>query len=247
MENNKVKRDGLKGSKELALQYMTTLVEVARESFLILDSDLRVVLANPTFYQNFQVSPMQTENILLYELGNGQWNISDLRKLLEEILPQEKVVKDYEVKHTFETIGKKTILLNARQIDIDTIQMIVLAMEDITVRKELEEKLAITAKKLAATAVEKEDARSKLAVTAEGLAATAVEKEDVRRELAITAEKLATYTKGLEVKGVERTAELADRVKELETLNKSMVGRELKMIELKKELKILQTKIRKTE
>ncbi len=186
MNSSKAKKGGSKESQELALHYMKTLVEVARESFLILDSDLRVVSANPTFYQNFQVSPEQTENVFLYELGNGQWNIPILKSLLEEILPMKKVVKDYEVKHTFQKIGKKTILLNARQIDIDTAHMIVLAMEDITVRKELER-------------------------------------------------KLAEYTTELELKVLERTREIADRVKDLESLNNAMVGRELKMIDLKKE------------
>jgi len=58
-----------------------------------------------------------TEGKLLYELGNGQWNIPELRKLLEEILPSKKVVKDYKVEHVFQTIGEKTMLLNAKQID----------------------------------------------------------------------------------------------------------------------------------
>ena len=190
MSDTKNHTNGSKESQELALHYMKTLVEVARESFLILDSNLRVVSANPTFYQNFQVSPEQTEGVLLYELGNGQWNILLLKSLLEEILPMKKVVKDYEVKHLFQKIGEKTILLNARQIDIDTAHMIVLAMEDITVRKELEQ-------------------------------------------------KLAEYTTELELKVVERTKEIADRVRDLESLNQVMVGRELKMIELKKELATL--------
>lgn len=183
-----------KGSKELALHYMKTLVEVARESFLILDADLRVVQANPTFYKNFQVLPLQTENVLLYELGNGQWNIPVLKSLLEDILPQNNVVKDYEVTHSFQMIGEKTILLNAREIDIDSTHMIVLAMEDITVRKELEQ-------------------------------------------------KLAEYTIALEVKVLERTQEIADRINDLEALNKIMVGRELKMIELKKENELLKNPV----
>lgn len=183
-----------KGSRELALHYMKTLVEVARESFLILNSDLRVVQANPTFYENFKVSPLQTEGVLLYELGNGQWNIPVLKSLLEEILPESNVVKDYEVTHSFQKIGEKTILLNAREIDIDSTHMIVLAMEDITQRKALEQ-------------------------------------------------KLVEYTSGLEVKVAERTLEIADRIKDLEALNKIMVGRELKMIELKKELETVKNSI----
>jgi len=177
--------------KELALHYFKTLVEVARESFLILDNDLRVISGNPIFYQNFRVTPEKTEGVLLYKLGNGQWNIPELKKLLEEILPQKKVVKDYEVTHIFETIGEKTILLNARQID--TVQLIILAMEDVTDKENLEK-------------------------------------------------KLAEYTKELEVKIAERTKELADKIKELETVNKSMVGRELKMVELKKEIEDLKKK-----
>jgi len=171
-------------SKELALHYFKTLVDVARESFLILDQDIRVISANPTFYQNFQVEPTGTENRLLYELGNGQWDIAELRKLMEEILPEKKVVRNYEVEHLFEKIGERTILLNARQID--TVQLIVLAMEDITDRKNLEN-------------------------------------------------KLAEYSKRLEEKVAVQTSDLTKKISDLETLNKSMVGRELKMVDLKKE------------
>jgi len=193
MKNNKIKQNELKESKELALHYMATLVDVARESFLILDSDLRVISANPTFYRVFRVTLRQTENKLLYDLGNGQWNIPELKKLMEEILPKKKVVKDYEVKHVFEAIGEKTMLLNARQID--TVQLIILAIEDITEKEELEG-------------------------------------------------KLAEYAKGLEVKITERTRELATKIKELESINKSMVGRELKMIELKKEIEVLKKRVK---
>lgn len=189
MKNKKVKDSPLQqDSKEQALHYMKTLVDVARESFLILDADLRVVEANPTFYQSFKVTAEETKSVLLYKLGNGQWDIPELKKLLEEILPEKKEVRDYGVTHTFETIGQKTILLNAKQID--SVQLIILAMEDISIRQELEG-------------------------------------------------KLAEYTKGLEAKVAERTGELAKRVEELESLNKSMIGRELKMVELKKEIKDL--------
>ena len=129
-----------KTTNALALHYMATLVDVARESFLILDSELRVLSANPTFYATFRVLPKQTVGRPIYELGNGQWNLPTLKKLLEEILPKKKVVKDYEVNHVFETIGEKTIQLNARQID--SVQLIIIAMEDITVQKQQGDKLA---------------------------------------------------------------------------------------------------------
>lgn len=146
MENNKTEYDTTKDTKEQALHYMKTLVDVARESFLILDADLRVVEANPTFYQSFKVTAEETENVLLYKLGNGQWDIPELKKLLEEILPEKKEVRDYDVTHTFETIGNKTMILNAKQID--SVQLIILAIEDITERKGLEGKLAEYTKEL---------------------------------------------------------------------------------------------------
>lgn len=88
MKDDKVQSE-TKDSKELALHYMASLVDVARESFLILDAKLRVLSANPIFYQTFQVSSEETVNKLLYDLGNGQWNIPELKTLLEKILPEK--------------------------------------------------------------------------------------------------------------------------------------------------------------
>lgn len=95
-----------------------------------LDPDLRVIGANVSFYKNFHVTKEQTEGKLIYDLGNGQWNIPELRKLLEDILPYKKVFNDYEVSHEFPEIGLKVMLLNARQLD--TTQQILLAIEDIS-------------------------------------------------------------------------------------------------------------------
>jgi nitrogen-specific signal transduction histidine kinase len=153
MKNNEVEQNEKHDSKEVALHYMKTLVDVARESFLILDADLKVVSANQVFYLNFKVAREQTENQYLYDLGNGQWNIPELKNLLEKILPEKKTVRDYEVTHVFESIGMKTMLLNARQID--TVQLIILAIEDITPRKELENKLAREAEGLTAKVEER--------------------------------------------------------------------------------------------
>ena len=77
---------------------------------LVLNGDLRVVSANHSFYQNFKVDPEETEDRLLYDLGNRQWDIPDLRKLLEEILPKKTTMEDYKVEHNFENIGKRTML-----------------------------------------------------------------------------------------------------------------------------------------
>ena len=87
-----------------------------REPLLVLDSDLKIVKANPSFYHTFNVTPEETEGALIYDLGNRQWDIPKLRELLEEILPQNTIFNDFEVEHHFETIGRKIMHLNARRI-----------------------------------------------------------------------------------------------------------------------------------
>ena len=123
--------------------YAQNIVGTVREPLLMLDTTLRVRSANRAFYQTFQVSPEETENHLIYELGNGQWDIPALRTLLEDIIPQKSVFNDFELEHTFPTIGRRVMLLNARQLraGIDT-ELLVLAMEDVTERRHAERLLA---------------------------------------------------------------------------------------------------------
>jgi len=108
-----------------------------REPLVVLDSDLRVVKANHSFYQTFKVKPERTEGIVIYDLGNRQWDIPKLRELLEDILPQNSTFHDFEVEHDFETIGRKIMHLNARRISREPkqTQMILLAIEDVTERE----------------------------------------------------------------------------------------------------------------
>lgn len=117
-----------------ARDYAEAIVETIREPLLVLDADLRVQRANPAFYQHFQVEPAATERRRIFELGDGQWNIPALRTLLEELLPTNHALVDYEVEHTFPSIGHRVMLLNAQHIDSS--QLILLALEDITERKQ---------------------------------------------------------------------------------------------------------------
>ena len=116
-----------------ARDYAEAIVEAA-PPLLVLDADLRVKTANQSFYKHFRVSPSQTENCLVYKLGNGQWNIPKLRTFLEEVLPRHRFFKDFEVTHQFEGIGCRTVLLSGRQVDHR--QRILLFIEDITARRE---------------------------------------------------------------------------------------------------------------
>lgn len=127
--------------------YIKTVVDTVREPFLILNKDLCVMAANESFYRIFQVEPATTENKHVYELGNGQWDIPALRKLLEEILPSNTFFKGFEVIHEFPGIGRKVMMLNARRIfqegnALGVSPIILLAMEDVTEIMSIAERFA---------------------------------------------------------------------------------------------------------
>lgn len=187
--NNNLHADDL---WSVAWTYIRTVVDTLREPFLILDENLCILSANRTFYSFFQVQQEDTEGKEVYELGNGQWNIPKLKILLEDILPKNTFFEDFKVEHDFPKIGHKIMILNARRIykDGQNKPIMLLAMEDITKQKQLED-------------------------------------------------QLKEYTKKLTVEVATRTAELEIRVRELEKTNNIMVGREIKMIELKKEIEKL--------
>jgi len=123
------------------IEIFDTILGTVREPFVVLDSDLKVVKANHSFYRTFKVKPEGTEGILIYDLGNRQWDIPKLRELLEDILPLNTTFNDFEVEHNFETIGRKIMHLNARRIYRESKQthsssmMILLAIEDVTERE----------------------------------------------------------------------------------------------------------------
>jgi nitrogen-specific signal transduction histidine kinase len=140
---------------EQSWTYIKTVVDIVREPVLILDKDLRVMAANEAFCRTFQVESKDTEQKIVYELGNGQWNIPSLRKLLENILPKNTFFKGFEVAHEFPSIGRKVIILNARQIHFKEDSsselfppIILLAMEDVTEMMVVAETLASHANQL---------------------------------------------------------------------------------------------------
>jgi two-component sensor histidine kinase len=116
------------------------IVDTVREPLIVLDDALRVVLASRSFYGTFDVTPAETEGHLLYELGNGQWDIPSLRTLLEDIVPHHTTIEKYEVEHFFPTIGQRSMLLNARKVlyEGNGSTSLLLAIEDVTERRALE-------------------------------------------------------------------------------------------------------------
>jgi PAS domain-containing protein len=95
------------------------IVDTVRDALIVLDRDLRVVAASRSFYQTFGANPQDTQGQLFYDLDNGRWNIPALRRLLEEVIPQHRTIEGYEVEHEFSTIGRRALLLNARQVEYD--------------------------------------------------------------------------------------------------------------------------------
>jgi diguanylate cyclase (GGDEF)-like protein/PAS domain S-box-containing protein len=124
-------------------EFSDSVIDTIREPLIILDHDLRVVTASRSFYEFFKVKPEETVGKLIYDLGNKQWDIPMLRELLETILPEKATFDNYEVQHDFATIGKRIMLLNARQIErvLGKEHIILLAIEDITERRQAEEEL----------------------------------------------------------------------------------------------------------
>lgn len=149
-----------KGESETALKYADSIIATLREPFLVINKNLRIVSANRSFYITFKVTKKETIGRLLFNLGHRQWNIPKLIKLLKEILPQKRVVTNYEVEHEFRTIGHRIMSLNASQLRVqkkiakliteggeeEEEELILLAIEDITEQEKLKKKIILSEK-----------------------------------------------------------------------------------------------------
>jgi two-component system CheB/CheR fusion protein len=145
LERTRKELEAIRKSTDDALEYAESIINTVRESLIVLDQDLRVVTASRSYYEIFKVSSEETVGQLFYDLGNKQWDIPKLRSLLEDILPEEVAFDNYEVEHDYSTIGRRTMLLNARQIHRlwGKERIILLAIEDITARKQIENALQV--------------------------------------------------------------------------------------------------------
>ncbi|MFA4827667.1 MAG: PAS domain S-box protein [Thermodesulfovibrionales bacterium] len=140
LAKTRIELEVIKQSADEASEFAESVINTVREPLISLDQDLRVVTVSRSFYEFFKVKPEETVGQLIYDLGNRQWDIPKLRELLETILPQKATFDNYEVEHNFSTIGRRVMLLNARQIERGTgkERIILLAIEDITERREIE-------------------------------------------------------------------------------------------------------------
>jgi two-component system, chemotaxis family, CheB/CheR fusion protein len=136
--------DSLKGHAKLleaSRDYANAIVETVRHPLLVIDPDLRVIRANQSFYASFDLTPAQTEQQSIFEVGNRAWDLPSLRSLLEIVLNQDRDFQDFEVTQTLAYRGNCVFLLNARKIKDDRQnQTILLAIEDITAHRQAESK-----------------------------------------------------------------------------------------------------------
>ncbi len=122
-----------------------TIVDTVRDPLLVLDQDLRVVTANRAFYLTFRMKRQDVEGHPVYGLGDGEWDIPELRILLENVAPQHAVMEAYAVERDFSGIGRRSMLLNAREIfnERNAHKLILLAIEDVTARRAAEREMTV--------------------------------------------------------------------------------------------------------
>jgi PAS domain S-box-containing protein len=143
LESTRVELALIKKTADEVSELAENIINTVREPLLLLDKELRVVKASRSFFDFFKVTSDETIGSLIYDLGNRQWDIPKLRELLETILPEKTSFDNYEVEHNFSTIGKRIMLLNGRKLQrgLGKERIILLAIEDITERKEIEKQL----------------------------------------------------------------------------------------------------------
>src|SRR5271154_2965407 len=135
-----VNGDKLAQQLQRSLAYAENIIATLREPFVVLDKSLRVRTANAAFYRDFRASKAETEGRFVYELGNGQWDIPELRTLLTRVLSNSHPVEDFEVEHAFPDLGRRSMLLNARRFppESNDPHLVLLAIEDVTDRRQAE-------------------------------------------------------------------------------------------------------------
>ena len=117
------------------------IVDTIHEPFLVLDTDLRVIVASRSFYKKFHMEKADVQGKLLYDLAGGTYNIPALRHFLQNIIPEHAVLKEYKLVHTFAPIGELTLLLSAREVEYEnsTRKHLLLTMGDVTGQEMLEQ------------------------------------------------------------------------------------------------------------
>ncbi len=209
------------------------IVDTIHEPFLVLDADLRIIVASRSFYEKFQVTQEDTQGRLLYEIGNGQYNIPALKHFLKNIIPQHAVMKEYKIVHEFLNIGNRTMLLSAREVVYENSKRkhLLLTIGDISGQELLEvEKERLSKQKDLFIKEMKHRMANSLQLIASILILKAekVDSPEVRTHLRDAHERImsiATVEKFLDTTGLNEEVEVGPYLSGLcESLSKSMIG-----------------------
>jgi two-component sensor histidine kinase len=209
------------------------IVDTVREPLVVLDRELRVVAASRSFYRTFAAEPHNTQGRRLYELGDGQWNIPGLRTVLEDIISKHRTVEAYEVEHEFPTIGRRVMLLNARQVfdEGGSASALLLAIEDVTHRRDAErEKDELLRQKEVLLQEMQHRVANSLQIIASILLlkARTVQSEEIRLHLRDAHQRVmsvATVQEQLQASGLNESIEIGPYLTKLcDSLATSMVG-----------------------
>jgi two-component sensor histidine kinase len=209
------------------------IVDTVREPLVVLDRDLRVIAASRSFYRTFAAEPQKTEGRKLYELGDGQWNIPALRTVLEDVIPKHRTVEAYEVEHEFPTIGRRVMLLNARQVldENGSGSALLLAIEDVTQRLDADrEKDELLRQKEVLLQEMQHRVANSLQIIASILLlkARTVQSEEIRLHLHDAHQRVmsvATVQQQLQASALNESIEIGPYLSKLcDSLAKSMVG-----------------------
>ncbi|MBK1615535.1 hypothetical protein CKO44_18905 [Rubrivivax gelatinosus] len=119
-----------------ARDFADAIIETTSQPLLVLDAALRVLRANQAFYDSFHSTPRETLQVPLFALGSGQWDIPELRRLLEDVMPQRTRVRDHEISAVFPLLGRRRVMLNAARVVYPDSTTILLTMDDVTERQE---------------------------------------------------------------------------------------------------------------
>jgi two-component sensor histidine kinase len=209
------------------------IVDTIHEPFLVLDADLRIIVASRSFYEKFQVTKQDTQGRLLYEIGNGQYEVPALKHFLKNIIPEHAVMKEYKIVHDFMKIGKRTMLLSAREVVYENSQRkhLLLTMGDVTGQELLdEEKERLSKQKDLMLKEMKHRMANSLQLIASILIlkSEAVDSPEVRTHLKDAHERIisiATLEKFLDTTSLNEEVEVGPYLKGLcDSLSASMIG-----------------------
>lgn len=210
------------------------IVDTVHEPFVVLDADLRVIVASRSFYEKFQVSQAETQGRLLYDIGNGQWNISALRHFLKHIISGHEVMTEYKIVHNFLTIGWRTMMLSAREVTYENNKRkhLLLTIVDISEKEllDIEKEKLSKQKDLMMQEMKHRMANSlQLIASILILKSEAVESPEVRSHLKDAHERIlsiATIEKFLDTTSLGEEVEVGPYLTGLcQSLSESMIGK----------------------